>query len=63
MKKCPYHVHLEVYDDDRTKLLIELELGAFSSARMAEDLRRKIQEANPQYSIVVVLRCDELEHD
>lgn len=63
MKTKPYHAHIEVYDDDRTTKVVELELGRFDKIRPLEELRKNMQELNPQYSIVLNLRCDDFEHD
>lgn len=63
MKKLPYHVHLEVYDDDRTTKIIELELGSYASMRQLEDMRIQLQQRNPQYSVVLIVRCDDFEHE
>jgi len=63
MKKLPYHAHLEVYDDDRTTKIIELELGSYGSMRQLEDMRVQLQSCNPQYSVVLIVRSDDFEHE
>lgn len=63
MKKLPYHAHLEVYDDDRTTKVIELELGDYGSMRTLEEMRLQLQKYNPQYSVVLIVRCDDFEHE
>lgn len=63
MKKLPYHAHLEVYDDDRTTKIIDLELGSYERMRLLEDMRTQLQRCNPQYSVVLIVRCDDFEHE
>lgn len=63
MKKLPYHAHLEVYDDDRTTKIVELELGSYGCMRQLEDMRIQLQRCNPQYSVVLIVRCDDVEHE
>lgn len=63
MKKLPYHAHLEVFDNDRTTKVIELELGSYASMRQLEDMRVQLQKCNPQYSVVLIVRCDDFEHE
>lgn len=54
--KQVYTVQLDVYDRPAVTSIVSLSLGEWSSAAKVEAIRKKIQEANPQLTILLTFK-------